>query len=107
MHVDEAQRAVAGAGSPQQRAHARAELLDRERLHQVVVRARVEPFDPVVDRVARGDDEDRHGVLAAAQRPAHLDAADLGISRSRTITSAGDDACCASASDPSAASETS
>ena len=77
-HVGELQRVVAGAGAAQQRAHPRAQLLDGERLDEVVVGAGVEALDAVVDRVARGHDEDRDRVAAAAQRPADVEAADLG-----------------------------
>src|SRR4051812_11659894 len=76
-HVGEAERSVARPGASQQRAHAGTQLLDRERLDEIVVGAGVEAFDAVVDGVARRDDEDRHGIVATAQRAAHLDPADL------------------------------
>ena len=76
--VAELNRVVARTGAAQQRTHPRAQLLDGERLDEVVVRAGVETLDPVVDRVTRGDDEDRDGVGAVAQRPADVEPADLG-----------------------------
>ena len=53
--------------SPQERAHAGEELLEREGLRDVVVRAGVEPGDAVADLDARGQHEDRE---AAARRGA-------------------------------------
>ena len=52
---------VAGAGcaAAQQRAHARDQLLDRERLDEVVVGAGVEPGDALGDGVAGGQQQDR------------------------------------------------
>ena len=49
-----------GASSPaEQRSHAGEQLVARERLHEVVVGAGVEARDAVVDRVARGQHQDR------------------------------------------------
>ena len=76
--VGELQRGVARAGAAEQRAQPGAQLLDGERLDEVVVGAGVEPLDAVGDCVARGDDEHRHRIAAAAQRAADLEAADLG-----------------------------
>ena len=49
--------------------HARHELGKRERFHDVVVGARIQPGDPVGDLAAGREDEHGHGVLAAAQSP--------------------------------------
>src|SRR3954470_20634104 len=49
--------------APQERPHAREQLLALERLDEIVVRADVEALDPRVERVARGEDEDRRVVL--------------------------------------------
>jgi hypothetical protein len=63
---------------PQQRAHAREQLLALERLDQVVVGADVESFHARVQRVARGQHEDRRVVLVAAQLARDLDAVHPG-----------------------------
>ena len=55
--------------APAQRVHARHELGKRERLDDVVVGARIQPGDTVGDLAARGEDEDGHRVLPAAQGP--------------------------------------
>ena len=59
---------------PQQRAHPREQLLALERLDEVVVGADVEPLHARVQRVARGQHEDRRVVLVAAQLAGDLDA---------------------------------
>jgi hypothetical protein len=64
--------AVALAGTAQQRAHAREQLAQRERLDQVVVGAHVQAGDAVVDLAARGEHQHRCVVAALAQAPAHL-----------------------------------
>ena len=46
-------------------------------LDQVVVGARLEPLDAVLDRVARGQHQDRRAVARAAQRAAHLHPVDV------------------------------
>ena len=51
----------------QQRVQPRDELLDRERLDEVVVGARLQPGDAVGDLVARGEDADRRVVARRAQ----------------------------------------
>ena len=48
-----------GAAAPQQRPQPRLQLAHVEGLHEVVVGARVEAVDAVVDRVARGEHQDR------------------------------------------------
>jgi len=70
--------AVVGGGAAQQRAQPREQLLERERLHQVVVGARVQPGDAVAHLVARGEHQDRRLGACAAQPPAGLDAVDVG-----------------------------
>ena len=52
------------------------QLLQVERLDEVVVGAGVEALDAGVDRVARGEHQDRH-VAVGAQLLAHLDAVEL------------------------------
>jgi hypothetical protein len=49
---------VAHPRAAQHGAHARVQLVQRERLDQVVVRPGVEPADPLLHGVARADDED-------------------------------------------------
>ena len=61
-------------GAPQQRAQPGQQLLERERLGEVVVGAGVEPLDPVADRVAGGEHEDRQVVARRAERAGRLDA---------------------------------
>ncbi len=57
----------------QQRPQASEQLLERERLGEVVVGPGVETLDPVTDGVARGEDEDRYVVAGGAQRTGRLD----------------------------------
>ena len=71
------------ARAAQQRAQTRLELAQRERLDQVVVGADVESLDPVVDRVARGQHQDRGPVARLAHPPAHLEPVELAASRCR------------------------
>ena len=71
---DPQRRHPARRAPAQQRAHAREQLLALERLDEVVVGADVEPLDARVQRVARGEDEDRRVVLVAAQLARDLDA---------------------------------
>ena len=68
---------VVGPGPAQQRPHAREQLLQRERLHHVVVGARVESVHAVGDRVARRQHQHRGSVVALAQHPADLEAVEL------------------------------
>ena len=58
----------------QQRAQPGQQLLQGERLGEVVVGAGVETLDPVADGVAGGEHQDRHVVAGRAQRPGRLDA---------------------------------
>jgi hypothetical protein len=71
---------LAGHGrvdAPQVRAHARQQLLDRERLDQVVVGAGVEAGHLVVDRVLGRQDDDRR-VARLADAPRDLEAVQHG-----------------------------
>ncbi len=60
-------RLAARRAAPQQGPEPGEQLLALERLDEVVVGARVESLDARLDRVARGQHEDRHVVLLAAQ----------------------------------------
>ena len=46
------------AGAARQRTHARHELVESEGLAEVVVRAEVEPRDPIAQSARRGEHED-------------------------------------------------
>ena len=59
---------------PHQRAEAREQLGERERLHEVVVRAAVEAEDPIVDGITRGQNQHRCVHAALPQRAEDLDA---------------------------------
>ena len=61
-----------------ERAEAREKLRERERLREVVVRARVEPRDAILDRVARGQHQNRSPDAVLAYPPADLEAVDPG-----------------------------
>ena len=70
-----------------QRAQPGQQLTEVERLDQVVIRAGVQPGDPVGGGVPRGQHQHRRGRAAAAQ-PAHqFPRADRGMRQSRTATS--------------------
>ena len=62
----------------QQRAQSGEQLVELERLDEIVVRARVEAGDLVVHAVARGEHEDRRSNVARAERSGHLQAVALG-----------------------------
>jgi hypothetical protein len=51
----------------QERPDSRGELIEVERLYQVVVRARVESLDPVGYGIASRDDEDRETLLPRSE----------------------------------------
>ena len=72
----EVQHLAAGAhaGAPQQRPQARQQLVQRKGLHDVVVRAGVEPGHAVGDRVPRSQHQHRRAVAPGAHRAAHLEA---------------------------------
>ena len=77
-HVADLERLVAqlAAAAAQQGAHAGDQLVERERLDQVVVGAGVEAGDAVGDGVARREHQHRHAGARRAQPLAHLDAVD-------------------------------
>ena len=62
------------AGATGERADARDELGERERLDEVVVGARVERGDARLDGIARGEHEHRHVDARAAQLLEHVEA---------------------------------
>ena len=62
----------------QQRPQPCLQLAQRERLDEVVVGADVEPEDTIVDRIARGQHQDRRLVAGGAHAPAHLEPVDPG-----------------------------
>jgi hypothetical protein len=80
LEVAEAQRAPLAlpARSPQQRPQAREQLLERERLGQVVVGARLQPGDAVPDALARREHEHRRAVAGVSHAPADLEAVQAG-----------------------------
>jgi hypothetical protein len=65
---------ASGIGATKERSQPRLQLADVKRLDHVVIRARVQSVDPVGDRIARRQDQDRHAVAEAAQAPADLQA---------------------------------
>ena len=66
------------AGAAQQRSQPRAELLERERLDEVVVGAGVEPLHAVRDGVARGEHQHGRAVAGGPQAAADLEPVGLG-----------------------------
>ena len=62
------------AAAADQRAQPRQQLAEVERLDQIVVGAAVEPLDARLDRVARGQHQDRHGAARLANRAADREA---------------------------------
>ncbi len=80
LEVVEAQRlaVLLPARAAQQRAQAGEQLLERERLGQVVVGARLQARDAVADAVARGEHQDRRAVAGVAQPAADLEAVEPG-----------------------------
>ena len=67
-----------GAAAPLQRPHAGQQLVEPERLGEVVVRAGVEAADHVLHRVARGEHQDGRVAPLAAELRRHLEAVLLG-----------------------------
>ncbi|GAA3121809.1 hypothetical protein GCM10020254_81320 [Streptomyces goshikiensis] len=79
--VGEAERGgAAGRGRrpPQQRADPRDQLVQGERLDEVVVGARLQAVDALADGVERGQDEDGRTVAHRAQLPADAEAVEDG-----------------------------
>src|SRR5262249_31162546 len=62
--------------SAQQGPQPREELVEREWLHEVVVRASVQPADPVLYRVPRGHHQHRSPPAGTPQTPAYLETVD-------------------------------
>src|SRR3954462_5735018 len=59
--------------APAARPQPRQELLERKRLHQIVVGPGVEPGDPVADSAACGEQQYRRPHPSTTQSPAHLE----------------------------------
>src|SRR3954452_14649050 len=76
--ADAQRRHAARRAAAQQRAHAGQQLLALEGLDQAVVRAGVEPLDARLQRVARGEHEDRHLVAVIAQALGDVHAVEPG-----------------------------
>ena len=70
-----------------QRAQPREQLLEGERLGEVIVGAGIESIDAVVDGVARREHQDGRPDAAAAHQAADLEAVRPGSITSRTIAS--------------------
>ena len=71
-------RLLAPAPPAQQAADARQQLVETERLGQIVVGAFLEAAHQVLRVVLRGEDQDRHVVARGARAAQHLDAVHLG-----------------------------
>ncbi len=81
VHLEVAEhqpRRIHGAAAPDQRADARHQLGEGERLHQVVVGAAVEAEHAVLHRVARRQHQHRRFQAALTQRGEDLEAAAAG-----------------------------
>jgi hypothetical protein len=76
--ADPKDRGALGGPAAHERAQARQQLGERERLGQVVVGAGVEPRDPVGHRVARREHENGAPSAGLAQPAADLEAVDVG-----------------------------
>src|SRR5215813_3620939 len=66
------------ATAAQERADAREEFRERERLHEIIIGPAVEPTHAIVDGVLRGEDQDRGLQPAFAQRRQDLDPIAMG-----------------------------
>ena len=79
-HVGEAEHLAGpvGARAPQERAQPCQQLLERERLHEVVVGARVQALHAVADADAGGQHQDRRAVAVGAEAAGHLEPVDAG-----------------------------
>ena len=77
---DEQRAALVGRdrGAPHQRAQPRDDLLEAERLGDVVVAAGGEPGDAVLDGVLRGEEQHRHVRVVAAHPAQHLEPVEVG-----------------------------
>ena len=64
--------------APQQRAQPGDDLLEAERLGDVVVAAGGQPGDAVLDGVPGGEEQHRHVRVVAAQPAQHLEAVEVG-----------------------------
>ena len=78
MSADAQRRRRALRGEAQLRAHAGRELGERERLDEVVDRARVESGDAILDLAARGEHDHGHVRLRLPQRAEDLQAGAAG-----------------------------
>ena len=67
-------RLAQAAFAPGNRADAGGQLAERERLHEVVVGALVQPFDALADRAAGGEHDDAAAEAVLAQAAADFDA---------------------------------
>jgi hypothetical protein len=79
-YITESQRARRAGGfleAPQQCPHARQQFFRAERLHQIIIRARVESLHAVLDLAFGGEHEDGHRVVQAAQLSADRVAIEL------------------------------
>ena len=69
---------LGAAGAAQHVAHARQQLLEAERLGDVVVAAGRQPADLVLGRVARGQEDDRRARALGAEPAGDLEALHVG-----------------------------
>ena len=76
--VGEAQSLRRRLDASQQRAQTREQLAQREGLDQVVVGAGIEARHAIVDRIARGEHQDRRPIARLAHAPADLEAVHVG-----------------------------
>ena len=77
-HQHRGRRRALRAGAAHQPTQPGHQLLERERLGHVVVAARGQPRDPVLDRVAGGEEDDRYVGQRGAHPAQHLEAVDVG-----------------------------
>jgi hypothetical protein len=71
--VGVAENVVRGLAAPQQGPDPGQQLTQRERLDQVVIRPRLQPGHPVIDRVPRGEHQDRGGIPPPAEHAARVE----------------------------------
>src|SRR5262249_38490980 len=60
------------------RPHARQQLLDLERLYQIIVSAEIEPANAIVERIARGQYDNRKSDIAGANTLQDFETIDSG-----------------------------